>query len=178
MRNVGGVVLVFAIGCSSASTTGIPGVDGGPDSGVAPDEAGADGGACAAPGDDCRKDANVCCNGATCVFDPKDPAKAVCAATCLKDTQCNSGCCKVLIEGSEAVCAPATYCAGSCVTGGGDCSKASGGPCCANAVCVVDPVTNGTCSARCATNAQCSSGCCAPLSNTGELVCSPVRYCN
>jgi hypothetical protein len=171
-------------GCSSTTVQApIPTADGGGGDGagdVVDGGSGADapgGAACTAPGGNCRGNTNACCNGSTCVFDTKDPSKAVCASTCLQDTQCTSGCCKVLIEGSEAVCAPATYCAGSCATPGGDCSKQSGQPCCANAVCVVSTVTGTSCAARCATNDQCRSGCCAPLDNTGALVCSPKQFC-
>jgi hypothetical protein len=174
----------LAVGCSS-TTVQVPSSsteDGGggsadiTDGGSAAD-APMTGAACTAPGGNCRGSSNACCNGSTCVFDTKDPSKAVCAATCLKDSQCASGCCTVLIEGSEAVCAPTMYCAGSCASPGGDCSAQTGQPCCANAVCVQSTVTGTSCAARCATNSQCRSGCCAPLDNTGELVCSPTQFC-
>lgn len=175
---------LVAGGCSSTTVEAPSSITdaGGGDGGGDPVEGGASadapsGAACTAPGGNCRGDTNACCNGSTCVFDTKDPAKAVCAATCLKDSQCTSGCCKVLIEGSAAVCAPALYCAGSCATPGGDCSARTGQPCCANAVCVESTVTGTSCAARCATNDQCRSGCCAPLDNTGELVCSPTQFC-
>lgn len=177
-------VAVTAGGCSSTtveaprSTTEGSERDGGEDALDGGDGTDApSGAACTAPGGNCRGDTNACCNGSTCVFDTKNPAKAVCAATCLQDSQCTSGCCKVLIEGSQAVCAPATYCAGSCATPGGDCSTQTGQPCCANAICVQSTVTGTSCAARCATNEQCRSGCCAPLDNTGELVCSPAQFC-
>ena len=133
-----------------------------------------DAAACLDAGSNCRGNANACCNGTTCVFDTTDTSKAVCATTCLKDSQCNSGCCKVLIEGTSAVCAPAKYCAGNCSVPGQDCRTQA---CCANATCVTSTVTGTSCAARCAVGSQCASGCCAPLDNTGELVCSPATFC-
>lgn len=181
MKQVGLALTLVAFGCSSGETGPLPNADpivAGPveagDDGASP---AGDGGSCTASGGDCRDDVNACCNGTTCVFDTTDLSKAVCATTCLQDSQCNSGCCTVLIGGSSAVCAPAKYCASSCVKSGGDCAPATGGPCCASSVCVTDSTTDGTCAARCANGTQCSSGCCAPLSNTRELVCSPIRFC-
>lgn len=89
--------------------------------------------ACTRSGADCSGKANACCNGSTCVFDTKNPSKAVCADTCLKDSQCASGCCAVLTEGTQAVCSPATYCAGSCAAPNQNCSAQA---CCANSACV------------------------------------------
>ena len=129
---------------------------------------------CLDVGANCRDDANACCNGTVCVFDTEDRSKARCAATCRDGSQCNSGCCTVLIEGTASVCAPETYCAGSCSPPGEECSTVA---CCENAVCVSSTVTGVSCAARCAAHSQCASGCCAPLSNTGELVCSPVEFC-
>lgn len=172
-------VMVFAalaVGCSSASTGSVS------DAGAAtfaadsatPEAGTSESGSCVQAGGNCRNNANACCNGTTCVFDTKDTSKAVCAATCLNDGQCNSGCCKVLIEGTEAVCAPANYCAGSCSTAGQSCTQVD---CCPNTICVNSTVTGVSCAARCAADSQCASGCCAPLSNTGALVCSPVQFC-
>lgn len=129
---------------------------------------------CIEPGSNCRGTESACCAGSTCVFDTADPSKTVCAATCANDAECNSGCCSVLIDGTAAVCAPPKYCAGSCARPNEPCSTT---PCCANAVCVDSTVTGITCASRCARHEQCASGCCAPLSNTGELVCSPVTFC-
>lgn len=136
-----------------------------------PAEAGA---ACVDFGGDCKGAENSCCNGTTCVFDPADPSKAVCATNCLSGDQCNTGCCTVLIAGTAAVCAPTRYCAGSCVQPGEACDV---GTCCPNAVCVGSTVTGISCAARCINHSQCVSGCCAPLNNTGELVCSPQTFC-
>jgi hypothetical protein len=176
-----GSVLAVIGGCTTTVVSAPPtAADGGidPDGGVAgdpaTDPAAADAAACIAPGDNCRGIANACCNGSTCVFDTKDTSKAVCAATCLNDSQCKSGCCKVLVEGTQAVCAPANYCAGACSKPGQDCRTQA---CCANATCVVSTVTGTSCAARCAVSSQCASGCCAPLDNTGELVCSPATFC-
>lgn len=120
-------------------------------------------------------DSSPCCNGFTCVFDANDPAQgSICASNCLNGTQCNSGCCTVLIQGTSAVCAPPKYCAGSCQTAGQPCASAA---CCPNSVCVNSTVTGVSCAARCTSGTQCVSGCCAPLSNTGELVCSPPSFC-
>jgi hypothetical protein len=170
---------IFLGGCTTTVTpapapaptadAGASVLDGGVTDPVATDAA-----ACVGAGGDCRANADACCNGTTCVFDTTDPSKAVCATTCLKDTQCKSGCCKVLIEGTSAVCAPAKYCAGSCSVPGQDCRTQA---CCANATCVTSTVTGTSCAARCAVGSQCASGCCAPLDNTGELVCSPQTFC-
>lgn len=162
---------LLAAACSSESKSPAPSAD------ASTTSAESDGGAgesCTAAGGDCRDDANVCCNGTTCVFDVKDRSKAVCAATCLRDDQCESGCCTVLVEGTQSVCAPAKYCASSCAAPGESCTST---PCCENAVCVSSTVTGISCAARCATHSQCVSGCCAPLDDTGELVCSPVTFC-
>jgi hypothetical protein len=168
---------VVVAGCTTTVVSApVPAIDGGASDsdGGSVDPAASEAGACIAAGGNCRGTSNACCNGTTCVFDTKDTSKAVCAATCLKDSQCNSGCCKVLIEGTEAVCAPATYCAGSCSAPGQDCRSRA---CCANATCVDSTVTGTSCAARCAVSSQCASGCCAPLDNTGELVCSPATFC-
>jgi hypothetical protein len=130
--------------------------------------------ACLAAGSDCRGKENDCCNGTVCVFDTANPSKAVCAASCLNGSQCNTGCCTTLIEGTAAVCAPTNYCAGSCAKAGESCSSTT---CCPNTVCVTSTVTGVSCAARCANHSQCASGCCAPLDNTGELVCSPATFC-
>ena len=170
--------LLLLGGCTT-TVVPAPAADGGggvDDGGAAApaDPAAVDAAACIAAGSNCRGSADECCNGTTCVFDTKDTSKAVCATTCLKDSQCNSGCCKVLIEGTSAVCAPAKYCAGNCSAPGQDCRSQA---CCANATCVVSTVTGTSCAARCAVGSQCASGCCAPLDNTGELVCSPATFC-
>jgi hypothetical protein len=159
--------------CASETTGPGPGPTTDPPDAATAGDAGS-GESCTTAGGDCRANAEVCCNGTTCVFDTSDRSKAVCAATCLRDDQCNSGCCTVLVEGTQAVCAPKAYCATSCVSPGGSCANA---PCCENSVCVESTVTGISCAARCATHSQCRSGCCAPLSNTGELVCSPVTFC-
>lgn len=177
------IALVTGIGLAACTTTVSPSPapspttdDGGAlvDGGVS-DPAPTDAAACVGAGGNCRGSADACCNGTTCVFDTTDTSKAVCATTCLKDSQCNSGCCKVLIEGTSAVCAPAKYCAGNCSVPGQDCTTQA---CCANATCVSSTVTGTSCAARCAVGAQCASGCCAPLDNTGELVCSPPQFCH
>lgn len=176
MRLTIAVACTVMLGCSSATDPlPAPSTDGGvTDAAPSADATEPDAGACLAAGGDCRGKANDCCNGTTCVFDAADPSKAVCATTCLRGDQCNSGCCTVLIEGTSAVCAPAKYCGGSCSAPGAQCQTVD---CCANAICVNSTVTGVSCAARCANHEQCVSGCCAPLSNTGELVCSPVTFC-
>ena len=174
MRPTTTLLFTLMIGCSSERDDPAP-----PTPAPAPSTTDADAGgdittSCTAAGGDCRDDANACCNGTTCVFDTADRSKAVCAATCLSDDQCNSGCCTALIEGTQAVCAPPNYCASACATPGTSCETTA---CCANAVCVVSTVTGTSCAARCATHEQCVSGCCAPLDNTAELVCSPPTFC-
>lgn len=130
--------------------------------------------ACLATGADCARDPSACCNGSTCVYNVADPSKSVCAANCLNGSQCASGCCTVLIEGSSAVCAPAAFCASACSQPGEGCASTT---CCGNGVCVNSTVDGIRCAARCVAHAQCKSGCCAPLDNTGELVCSPPTFC-
>jgi hypothetical protein len=162
MRAIALGLLVLA---SCASETSSPGTR--PDAGTSAV-------ACSAAGTSCRDSAEACCNGTTCVFDVADPAASVCADTCLGNDQCASGCCAVLIEGTQAVCAPAKYCITACAAPGRSCATQD---CCANAVCVNSTVTGISCAARCAAHSQCVSGCCAPLDNTGELVCSPSTFC-
>lgn len=133
-----------------------------------------DSGSCLTEGGYCRDTGETCCEGFECVFDTKDPTKALCAFACKNNGECNSGCCTVLVDGTKSVCAPAKYCAGSCSVAGESCETTS---CCPNTLCVTSTVTGVSCAARCALNSQCASGCCAPLKNTGELVCSPVVFC-
>jgi len=132
-------------------------------------------GQCVEPGTACSTAAGgaSCCNGAICVFDVKDSTKEICATTCLRDDQCNSGCCKTLQNGSAAVCAPASYCS-ACVSAGGSC--AGGKTCCGGGICVVTS-TDTTCADTCTADAQCTSGCCAPLTNSTTKVCSPPSFC-
>ncbi len=167
------LILAIFSGCSSTTVvTTPPGTDAGD---TEPADAGPDATqGCISAGDDCRNKANGCCNGSSCVFDTQDRSKAVCAANCLNASQCKSGCCKVLIEGTASVCAPQEYCSTTCAVAGQACTSRA---CCPDSVCVNSTVTGISCAARCAAHSQCRSGCCAPLSNTGELVCSPATFC-
>jgi len=132
-------------------------------------------GQCVEPGTACSTAPGgaSCCNGALCVYDVRDATKEICATTCLRDDQCNSGCCKALENGTAAVCAPASYCA-TCVAPGGSC--AAGQACCGGAICVVTS-TDTSCADTCTTHSQCKSGCCAPLQNSATKVCSPQSFC-
>lgn len=70
---------------------------------------GGSGGACAAPGDACGVNGDCCdffSGNALCV----DTGSAqVCAATCTTGSDCKSGCCAALTDGSGA-CAPVEFC--------------------------------------------------------------------
>ena len=71
--------------------------------------AGDAGPACVDIGDFC--DVSPCCVG-TCVNDFDNPSVAICAPDCLTHSQCQTGCCFVLVQGGGfAVCAPANQCA-------------------------------------------------------------------
>jgi len=167
----GAISMIF--GCSGSTTQPSTTGDAGQDGSLA-DAAQDSASACVPANGDCRANANECCNGAVCVFDANNPSRAICADTCLNDSQCASGCCTILVQGTSAVCAPSRYCAGSCAPPGADCTSQT---CCPNSLCVVSTVTGTTCAARCAINSQCISNCCAPLQNTGDLVCSPPQFC-
>lgn len=168
-------VCALLVGCSGSAPAPSPTVGDAGTTGALVDGGGA-AAACVKPGGGCSGDPDACCNGSTCVFDTADPSRSVCATTCLNNSQCNSGCCDVLVSGSSAVCAPASYCAPACGAPGTSCAN-SVNSCCADAICVSTKTDPGTCSAKCTSSAQCKSGCCAPLSNTTDYVCSPASFC-
>lgn len=118
-----------------------------------------------------------CCPGHLCARDVQTQIN-ICYLLCTKGSDCNSGCCEPLKDNpTQGVCAPASYCADNgaeCRSAGQACSTAA--PCCADSVCTISGGT-ATCAAKCTGNAQCQSFCCAPLNNTGELVCSPPQFC-
>jgi len=166
-------------GCSSTTTTVTDNLDAGTDAATPATDSGAPGRdaatQCVPTGGDCSTGA--CCAGHTCVSDTKEPSRSICASNCLDKSQCNTGCCTTLVQGTSSVCAPTSYCAAACVKPGGDCSLQTGGKCCSDSVCVVSQVDGTVCAARCSGHDQCSSLCCAPLSNSSDFVCSPPSFC-
>lgn len=125
------------------------------------------GGTTAAPqcvdvGDDCS--AGTCCNGATCIIPAGDKSLSVCAANCLKNSDCQSLCCTKLSNAPAATCSMPELCAVNCA---GDACNV-GSDCCAGHLCV-----GGSCAFQCTRSAECKSGCCALL-ESGLHACGPM----
>jgi hypothetical protein len=134
-------------------------------------------GSCLAADEVCDADADECCNGSICASKRGSGLPATCHANCLSNAQCASGCCVALSTGESAICVEASACAApACGQGGADCST-NVDSCCANAVCVTTTTDPGTCADTCRAHAECKSGCCAPLTNSKALVCSPPSFC-
>src|SRR5262249_20347220 len=125
----------------------------------------------------CNADPAGCCLGLRCVSATGAP-NAVCTPQCVRNTDCSSGCCAPLKDGSAKGCAPAQYCAGACIDAGGSCTSAASS-CCPGTQCVYDDATVSTasCAALCDFDADCVSGCCAPLADGSGSVCSDTSYC-
>lgn len=152
-------------GGGTGGTTSIGGANG---SGGAP--------MCLPPNAECTQDTNACCNGTTCIIDVARPnGPATCAANCLKDADCVSGCCATLKNGLAKVCSAPSFCQAACLQPGASCAG-DVNACCSGSTCVTDSAGS-TCAAICTAHAQCTSKCCAPLNNSLQYVCSPVRYC-
>lgn len=118
---------------------------------------------CVNVGDDCS--AGTCCNGSTCIIPAGDMSLNVCAANCLKNSDCTSNCCTKLKNAPSATCSMPELCAPV------DCAGAAcavNGDCCAGHLCV-----GGSCAFECTTSAECQSGCCALLAGGGHA-CGPV----
>ncbi len=102
---------------------------------VDPDEASSS--RCDAVGDACGPDS--CCGDAVCVQYSGDQSFTVCEAPCVDGSQCPSGCCLPVGDGSVSTCSPAEYCGagggppgpsgsgGSGGSGGGPGGPGSGG---------------------------------------------------
>ena len=64
---------------------------------------------CNAAGETCAYESE-CCIKTTCV--DFEAVGQYCAADCTSSSQCESGCCQLLNDGSKSVCAPASFCSG------------------------------------------------------------------
>jgi hypothetical protein len=64
--------------------------------------------ACIAVGIECDDRANLCCDGAMCL--KGIGAHPVCALTCVRSEDCESGCCKLLDWRPTAVCVESSRC--------------------------------------------------------------------
>ncbi len=121
-----------------------------------------------------RSDTGVCVD-ALWVFNPPPPcvplcrttqlcvawgdAPTACANTCTEGSECRSGCCLTLRDGSRA-CAPnSSYCRDNCEP-----------PCSDNQSCVI-VARQATCLANCTSDADCTAGCCVPLDSGSTSAC-------
>jgi hypothetical protein len=113
------------------------------------------------------------------VFDDASQSTATCSAICNVGTDCFSGCCAPLDDGSASVCSDPSYCGG---TGQPSCLPAGtrpcgvGTPCCPGSYCTADSI-NQICLPLCNTNADCTTGCCAEPNGNGVQVCTDPSYC-
>jgi hypothetical protein len=134
---------------------------------------GADTSTCLKPGTACTQQGS-CCGGANapCV-------SGVCAAACVRNSDCASACC--LAVGSERFCAPNGLCpqppptsnpdagAATCIAPGGVCTSAS--TCCETGFCF-----EGICAAPCKASGDCANGCC--VLDLSAPLCGPVSLCS
>jgi hypothetical protein len=165
MRYAALALFAFAWGCGDGGGGEPPGSERGPCypngtcnaglsclSNVCVNTGGGAGGApaCGTAGQACGG-AAPCCSGAVC-------ATNTCAAICVSDSDCASGCCWPLASGERACRA--------CGSPGQACSSAA--PCRSDAVCLT---TSNTCAAICVSNSDCASGCCHSLANSTQRAC-------
>ncbi len=186
MRIAAVAAVTVLVACAGAAPTPEPEKkgDGAGGAVVKAEDAGAAAPACIATGTTCVVSSvsdklGGCCAGSLCVSDVKAPALLVCAQQCNGHTQCASGCCTMLVDGSASVCAPASYCAApppvvTCGTGGALC--ASDADCCSTASCATDADNVRRCADHCVAASGCKSACCAKL-NSGVFVCSAPVFC-
>jgi hypothetical protein len=93
----------------------------------------AEGSACLEAGGDCSQDPHSCCNNTTCIEDSEKPGRSVCAANCLENDQCGSGCCSPLSAGTGKVCSPVGFCESTCKKSGESCATTA--DCCGAMTC-------------------------------------------
>jgi hypothetical protein len=100
----------------------------------------------------------------------------LCHATCVSDSDCQSGCCAVVQGKPYGVCSPVSYCGGGVCAGPGS-TCVSDTDCCQSgpgissswgASCGPDQ----QCHAICTGNSACASNCCVELKAGGPFVCA------
>lgn len=94
--------------------------------------------------------AGDCCSGSLCI--DYTNFGVYCGSLCTAVSQCKSGCCQPLDDGSASVCAPADWCSGTGGSGGsggsgcGSCGTfGSFGECCGGAYCAGECVGSPCC---------------------------------
>ncbi len=142
------------------------------------------GGGCAVqPGGACTT-TDQCCpvGGVPAVCASLPGAGQICSARCNVNTDCSTGCCAQLADGSRA-CTVARWCAPA-----GACTSAVGQACSSDAVCCPDPGNGSpsacatgssgfaTCGTLCVNNGGCASSCCVARSD-GLKTCRPPGDC-
>lgn len=149
-------------------------------------------GVCACAGSTCALAAGApctateqCCpiGGAPAVCANLPGAGRVCARRCSAHSQCDTGCCGALADGTIA-CTVARWCAavGTCTSAVGE-SCSSDDQCCPDAVgglpsaCASGSAGSPACSTLCTDNGNCLSSCCRARSD-GLRVCRPTAECS
>ncbi len=60
--------------------------------------------------EECDSDLKPCCEGLLCADSPNDPILDGCQQRCMKDKDCDSGCCRLFTGKDNGVCAPKDRC--------------------------------------------------------------------